>query len=163
MKTPTNIKELFSYRLNRLAFLSSAIAETLNKQHFDLDKQTWRILGLLGAFQPMSLKALAREANLDKSRASKAVTALTQRGLVRREADERDGRGIQLSLSEAGQQLYAEVFPMALRRNEEILEALTPAQRAEFDEILDKLIFKARIMFDSVNESKTAKRAPAKK
>lgn len=156
MKTPANIKELFSYRLNRLAFLSSAIAETLNKQHYDLDKQTWRILGLLGAFQPMSLKALAREANLDKSRASKAVAALTQRGLVERKADEHDGRGIQLSLSETGQQLYADVFPMALRRNEEILEVLTPAQRAEFDDILDKLIFKARIMFDSVGEPKNA-------
>lgn len=157
MKSPTNIKELFSYRLNRLAFLSSAIAETLNQRHFGLDKQTWRILGLLGAFQPMSLKGLAKEANLDKSRASKAVTALTQRGLVERRADENDGRGIQLSLSEAGQQLYAEVFPMALRRNDEILEALTPAQREEFDDILDKLIFKARIMLDSVSERNDAR------
>ena len=150
MKTPTNIKELFSYRLNRLAFLSSTIAETLNQQRFGLDKQTWRILGLLGAFQPMSLKALAKEANIDKSRASKAVAALIQRNLIERKTDENDGRGIQLSLSSAGQKLYAEVFPMALSRNNEILDALSPSEQKQFDEILDKLIFKARIMLDSV-------------
>jgi DNA-binding MarR family transcriptional regulator len=153
MKQPTNIKELFSYRLNRLAFLSSTIAETINKERYGLDKQEWRFIGLLGAFQPMSLKNLAREANIDKSRASKSVALLTQRGLIERRANEQDGRGVQLSLSEAGQALYAEVFPMALRRNNEILDALTPSEKEQFDRILDKLIFKAIIMLESLNAS----------
>lgn len=157
MKQPANIKELFSYRLNRLAFLSSAIAESINKEHYGLDKQEWRFIGLLGAFQPMSLKGLAKEANIDKSRASKSVASLTQRGLIIRKTDEHDGRGIQLSLSPGGQALYAKVFPMALSRNSEILNVLNPAEKELFDHILDKLIFKSKIMLDSLHAAKKAK------
>lgn len=153
MKQPANIKELFSYRLNRLAFLSSTIAENINKEHFGLDKQDWRFIGLLAAFQPMSLKSLAREANIDKSRASKSVASLTSRGLIERKTDEQDGRGIQLSLSPKGQELYAEVFPQALSRNNEILDALSPAEKELFDTILDKLLFKSKLMLDSLAHS----------
>jgi len=40
----------------------------------------WRIIGLLGAFAPMSLNQLAREANFDKSQASRTVAELIRRG-----------------------------------------------------------------------------------
>ena len=150
MKQARNIKELFSYRLNRLAFLSSAIAEKINKGSHGLDKQDWRFVALLAAFEPMSLKSLAKEANIDKSRASKSVASLIQRGLVVRRADERDGRGIQLSLSEAGRALYEVVFPLAISRNEQLLDALAPAEQAMFDQALDKLLFRAKLVFDSV-------------
>ena len=46
MKQPENIKELFSYRLNRLAFLSSTLAESINQDLFGLDKQSWRFMVL---------------------------------------------------------------------------------------------------------------------
>ncbi len=148
MKQPANIKDLFSYRLNRLAFLSSTLAESINQDLFDLDKQGWRFIGLLAAFQPMSLKTLAKEANIDKSRASKAVANLTERGLIRRRADDTDGRSIQLSLSEEGERLYAQAFPIALRRNNEILDILTDTEKEQFDAILEKLIFRTKIMMD---------------
>ncbi len=148
MKQPENIKQLFSYRLNRLAFLSSSLAESINQDLFDLDKQGWRFIGLLGAFQPMSLKMLAKEANIDKSRASKAVASLSERGLIQRRGSESDGRSIELSLSEKGEELYASAFPIALRRNNEILDVLTPEEREQFDVILDKLIFRTKILMD---------------
>lgn len=148
MKHPQNIKELFSYRLNRLAFLSSTLAESINQDMFGLDKQGWRFIGLLGAFQPMSLKMLAKEANIDKSRASKAVASLSERGLIKRKGSDSDGRSIELSLSEEGEKLYATAFPIALRRNNEILEVLSADERAQFDQILDKLIFRTKILMD---------------
>jgi len=148
MKQPENIKELFSYRLNRLAFLSSTLAESINQDLFGLDKQSWRFIGLLAAFAPMSLKTLAKEANIDKSRASKAVASLSERGLIRRKSSDSDGRSIQLSLSEEGEQLYASAFPIALRRNNEILDVLTAQEKEQFDVIIDKLIFRTKILMD---------------
>lgn len=148
MKQPENIKELFSYRLNRLAFLSSTLAESINQDLFGLDKQSWRFIGLLAAYAPMSLKTLAKEANIDKSRASKAVASLSERGLIQRKNSDRDGRSIQLSLSEEGEKLYASAFPIALRRNNEILDVLTPQEKELFDTIIDKLIFRTKILMD---------------
>lgn len=154
MKQPAHIKELFSYRLNHLAFLSSAIAESLNKERYGLDKQDWRFLALLAAFQPMSLKSLAKEANIDKSRASRSIASLERRGLITRRADDRDGRGIQLSLSPEGEALYAEVFPLALSRNEDLLDALSPAEKEQINFMLDKLLYRARVMFGSLHGGK---------
>ncbi|WP_172642781.1 MarR family winged helix-turn-helix transcriptional regulator [Advenella kashmirensis] len=156
MKQPENIKELFSYRLNRLAFLSSTLAESINQDLFDLDKQGWRFIGLLAAFAPMSLKMLAKEANIDKSRASKAVASLYERGLIQRRNSDSDGRSIQLSLSEEGEKLYASAFPIALRRNNEILDVLTEAEKEQFDLILEKLIFRTKILMDLHPRHKTS-------
>jgi len=68
---PANLKELFSFRLNVLAHLSSKIAALVNEHEFGLDSREWRIIGLLGAFSPFSLQTLAREVTVDKSQASR--------------------------------------------------------------------------------------------
>ncbi len=164
MKQPENIKELFSYRLNRLAFLSSTLAESINQDLFGLDKQSWRFIGLLAAYAPMSLKTLAKEANIDKSRASKAVASLSERGLIQRKNSDSDGRSIQLSLSEEGEKLYASAFPIALRRNNEILDVLTQQEKEQFDTIVDKLIFRTKILMDlHPGRKKDATAAPDRK
>lgn len=126
---PANLKELFSFRLNVLAHLSSKTAALVNEQEFGLDSREWRIIGLLGAFSPFSLQTLAREVNVDKSQASRIVSGLIERGLLQRGADENDGRGVQLSLTTQGRTLYRKVFPKAVKRNEALLSALSPQDR----------------------------------
>jgi len=77
---PTALKELFSYRLNRLAYVSSRIAAGLNESRYGVGPREWRIIALLGAAPDMSLNAVAREANIDKSQASRTVSELIERG-----------------------------------------------------------------------------------
>src|SRR5690606_8213452 len=122
--------------------------KSINAVLFGLAKQSRRALVLLPAFAPMWQKTLAKEANIDKSRASKAVASLSERGLIRRKSSDSDGRSIQLSLSEEGEQLYASAFPIALRRNNEILDVLTAQEKEQFDVIIDKLIFRTKILMD---------------
>src|SRR5690606_14660250 len=136
---PVNLKELFSYRLNRLAHVSSRIASTVNESQFGLGPRDWRIIGLLGAFSPLSLNELAHEANLDKSQASRSVSDLIERGYVNRGADATDGRGIQLSLTTKGKNLYRKVFPNSVERNEALLAVLSPDEREVLETALDKL------------------------
>ena len=136
---PVNLKELFSYRLNRLAHVSSRIASTVNESQFGLGPRDWRIIGLLGAFAPLSLNELAHEANLDKSQASRSVSDLIERGYVNRGTDATDGRGIQLSLTTKGKNLYRKVFPNSVERNEALLAVLTPDEREVLESVLDKL------------------------
>ncbi|VCU72523.1 transcriptional repressor MprA [Pigmentiphaga humi] len=136
---PENLKELFSYRLNRLAFVSSRIAARVNETQYELGSRDWRIIGLLGAFAPLSLNALAHEANIDKSQASRSVGELIERGYVKRGADESDGRGVRLDLTPQGRALYRKVFPKAVERNDRMLSILTEEERDVLERALDKL------------------------
>jgi DNA-binding MarR family transcriptional regulator len=140
---PANLKELFSFRLNVLAHMSSKIAALVNEREFELDSREWRIIGLLGAFSPFSLQALAREVNVDKSQASRIVSSLIQRGLLLRGADENDGRGVQLSLTPQGKTLYRKIFPKAVKRNEALLSVLSEDDRQCLERILEQLTDRA--------------------
>ena len=137
--TARNFKELVSFRLNMLASHWSRLAAESNQRDFELDPREWRILGMLGTNAPMSLQGLAREVNIDKSLASRAVSLMIDRGLLQRGSDEFDGRGVQLSLTTKGKQLYRKVFPKAVKRNEELLSVLGSEERAVFDRALDLL------------------------
>ncbi len=133
------LKDLMSFRLNILVNLWTRLATEMNQRDFGLDQREWRILGLLGGYAPLSLKSLAREAKLDKSQASRSVSAMTERGLLRRDSDESDGRGVLLSLTPEGKALYRKVFPRAVKRNEELLSVLTPDERAVLEGALSRL------------------------
>ncbi len=56
------------------------------------------------------LQGLAREVNLDKSQASRTVSDMIERGLLQRESDESDGRGVQLSLTAQERRSTAKSF-----------------------------------------------------
>lgn len=51
---------------------------------------------------PIRLSELNRRVLLSQPALSRMVDRMVERGFVRREADERDGRGVRLSLTEAG-------------------------------------------------------------
>jgi DNA-binding MarR family transcriptional regulator len=149
---PANLKELFSFRLNVLAHMSSKIAALVNEQEFELDSREWRIIGLLGAFSPFSLQALAREVNVDKSQASRIVSSLIQRGLLQRGADQTDGRGVQLSLTPQGRAIYRKVFPKAVKRNEALLSVLSENDRQCLERILMQLTEQAKRLLEDARQ-----------
>ncbi len=148
MTQPANLKELFSFRLNVLAHMSSKVAALRNEAEFDLQPRDWRIIGLLGAFAPMSLQALAREVGVDKSQGSRVVSLLIERGLLARDADATDGRGVQLSLTPRGRTLYRKAFPRAVKRNEQLLSVLSAEELEVLERALDKLTGQAKSMLE---------------
>jgi DNA-binding MarR family transcriptional regulator len=156
---PANLKQLFSYRLNRLAHLSSALAARMNQEKYGMQARDWRVVAMLAAFGPMSLNTLAREVNVDKSQASRCVTDLITRGLIDRGADEKDGRGVQLSLTREGRALYRKVFPKAVSRNEELLSVLSAAEREVLDRALEVLTDHALDLLDEGKRSAPRKNA----
>jgi DNA-binding MarR family transcriptional regulator len=155
---PRALKELFSYRLNRLAYVSSRIAAGLNESRYGVGPREWRIIALLGAAPDMSLNAVAREANIDKSQASRTVSELIERGLIQRSADSQDGRGVSLDLTRTGRALYEEIFPAAIERNEDMLSVLSEAEREAMERMLDKLTAHALEMLNECKAEVPARR-----
>jgi DNA-binding MarR family transcriptional regulator len=147
---PTHLKALFSYRLNRLAFVSSRLAAVVNESRYNMGPRDWRIIALLAAQAPMSLNALARESNVDKSQASRTVADLIERKLIKRSADALDGRGVSLDLTAAGRAFYKKVFPTAVDRNEELLSVLSEHERDVVEVALDKLTAHGLHLLDEI-------------
>jgi DNA-binding MarR family transcriptional regulator len=74
-----------------------------------------------------------------KASVSRGVIALEKKKLLRREADPADNRRQFLFITPAGRALYARYIPALRQREREMLAALTPAERREFERLLDKL------------------------
>jgi DNA-binding MarR family transcriptional regulator len=139
------IRELLSYRLHQVANLLSRGAEMRYRREFGVSLWEWRTVALLGGVaQAQSLNDLARAAGMDKGQMSRVVSGLTQRRLVRREADARDGRGIQLSLTRSGKTLYRRLIGAAAERNDAFLGCLSAKERACLEQAMIKLAREAR-------------------
>ena len=138
------IKDLVSYKLHVVGHLLSRGAAMRYRRQFGVSLWEWRTIALIGAEAPQSLNALARAAGLDKSQMSRVVAGLIERGLVARAADERDGRGIRLSLSKAGAGVHVGLMRAAAERNAAFLGCLTPSERACFERALGKIAHEAR-------------------
>ena len=157
-QSPDNFKALFSFKLNVLAHRMSQLAALMNQQLFQLDAREWRILGLLGTSSPLSLQTLANEVGIDKSQASRIVTALIERGLLQRNAHDEDGRAIHLSLTPQGKQLYKKAFPKAVQRNQALLSVLSAKDQQLFEQSLDKLSLQAADLLGQARKKNPSQR-----
>lgn len=151
-----NFKDLLTYRLNVLANLSSKIASLVNQEQFQLAPREWRMIGLLGQLEQVSLQRLALEVDIDKSQASRMVSSLIERGYLKRVIDAKDARGILLSLTVKGKSTFELAFPNAVERNEALLKALTPQERVVFERCLDKLTLHAKNQLDEMRSTTMA-------
>ena len=136
----TEIQDLLSYKLHRVANLLSRGAELRYRREFGVSLLEWRTLALLGATEePMSLVQLANAAGVDKGQLSRVVAGLTRRRLVRREAHPGDGRGVRLTLTSAGRRIYLGLIRAAAERDAAFRRCLSKAEHQAFDRALTKL------------------------
>jgi DNA-binding MarR family transcriptional regulator len=143
------IRDLLSYRLHTVANLLSRGAELRYRREFGVSLWEWRSIALLGAApEPLSLNELARAAGIDKSQMSRVVSGLARRGLVEREADAEDARGVRLRLGRAGRRVYAGLMRAAAQRDSAFNDCLSERERQVFDKVLGKLAAAARGMIE---------------
>ena len=75
---------------------------------------------------------------------SRVVSGLTRRRIVFRETDANDGRGIQLSLTRMGKNLYQKLIRVAAERNSAFLGCLSVKEREYLEQAMAKLAHEAR-------------------
>ena len=151
----TVIRDLLSYRLHTVANLLSRGAELRYRREFGVSLWEWRSIALLGASaKPSSLNELARAAGVDKSQMSRVVSGLAKRGIVLREADAIDGRGVRLALSKPGRKLYLGLIRAAADRDTAFRNCLSLKEKRVFDQALTKLAYQAR---EFIHREKAAK------
>ncbi len=127
------LSEFLPFRLNRLAAEISQDLAELYAARFGIDIPQWRVLATLGAGPPITAQAVAASTRTHKSTISRAVAALLRRGWIRRLPDDGDRRRALLALSARGRAIYAEIVPLVLAYETELLERLPTTERAALD------------------------------
>jgi DNA-binding MarR family transcriptional regulator len=131
-----NLLRFVPFRLNRLAAeFSTALAADYAR--FGIDIPEWRVLATLGQHDgARSASYVVRCTRTHKSRISRAVSHLAELGLVERREADGDRREVMLDLTPRGREVYRELVPILLAREEQLLSCLDATQRRDLSTLL---------------------------
>lgn len=126
----------------RLAVAAKRTSEELARQYkarFGISIPEWRVLVHLAHSGNVSVRDIEARVALEKYEVSRAAKRLREAGLIARTENETDRRLVQLSLTEPGRRLMAELLPLAQAYQAEI-EARLGAALAGLETGLDTLL-----------------------
>lgn len=136
--------------------VSSLIAERYRKR-FGLTIPEWRVMAVLGdaaAHQGagtgaagLTQRALTQATLMDKVAVNRAVRVLEERALVARLPNPADGRSQLLELTDEGRAIHAEVMPLALATESELLAGFAEDQQAALRQMLQDIRARAGELF----------------
>lgn len=134
------LDRLLTYRLHLLHKVSDQDSNKAYTEQVGLSLSDARCLATVGAFQPMSVLELADKANLNKGQASRAAQILVDKGLVEKQNNPEDGRGVTLTLTPLGKKRWRQTMALIESRNHQIFACLSHAERDLLSQLLDHLI-----------------------
>ncbi|MGO4328074.1 MarR family winged helix-turn-helix transcriptional regulator [Cupriavidus sp. 2TAF22] len=141
---PIALDRTLTHRLHELNKLTDRVTQLAYESEVGIPMHEGRCLAAIGSFSPLSVNDLARRANLDKGQASRAAQSLVDKGLVRKTASATDGRGVVLTVTTQGERIWLRTMALIERRNAEIMSCLDEDERKQFDDLLERLVVKAR-------------------
>ena len=143
-KPVVSLDRTLTYRLHQLHKLTDMDSQAVYPARTGLSMSDGRCLTTIGTFEPVSVKALADKANLNKGQASRAAQALVDQGLVLKADHPGDARGVVLTLTPAGREVFERAMAMIRQRNQEIFGCLTDEEQSTLSILFDRLIAHAR-------------------
>lgn len=142
LNPPEPILELEQFLPYRLSLLSNRISQAIARiyvDRFNLGITEWRVMAVLGRCPDLSANEVAERTAMDKVAVSRALARLIDAGRVLRTTADGDRRRSRLRLSAAGRRIYAQVVPLALAFEHDLLSGLDDAARNQFLALLDRL------------------------
>ncbi len=152
MGATTEKFDLQTYIPCRMATLTHTIMRSvasLFEDRFGISIPEWKVLAIIHEAPGLSAVAVARLAQMDTVAVSRAVTKLMDIGYVVRELDTEDRRRSVLNLSTEGNDLYAQVAPLALEIEASLFEELTDQEMQVFQKVLRKLDARSGLFADA--------------
>ena len=120
---------------NRVSYMVGKIFD----EKYGLQIPDWRILVTLERDGKLAPNQIVEKTSMDKARVSRAQRRLSDMGLVTVVDNPNDGRRKMLGLSPKGRAMCEEIVPEAIRREQWLMDALTPAEQVALHGILSKL------------------------
>ncbi|MEU2258384.1 MarR family transcriptional regulator [Nocardia xishanensis] len=135
-------------RLSRLSLLVGAELRKTFAAH-GLDAASFDVLATLRRTDPphrLTPTELTRSAMVTSGAITQRLDRLEERGLVTRSPDDRDGRGVQVTLTDAGRKLVDAALPDHVSTEHRLLEPLSATQR-------QRLAATLRILLESLGDT----------
>ena len=136
---PPSFRNLMTFRLHMVARHSERISEQYYRKHMDLSLPECRVIGVTAGYGSVSFKRVAAEANLEKSYASRVVSALVERDIIARLANPADSRSVLLELTDNGRNVHQQMYQLALQLNAQLQAPFRRKQVTDFMQFLTTL------------------------
>jgi DNA-binding MarR family transcriptional regulator len=143
---PLSLNHYLPYQLANLA---KRVSDACNAEYgapYDISVAEWRLLARLGEHQELPSRGLGDTTFMDKSRVSRAIKLLEDKGYLMRRPDPADNRASYLSLTASGRDLYSQIVPRALDWEATLLSTLEPNQHSDLLRVIVKLEAKLESM-----------------
>lgn len=126
----------------RLSVVTNRISRAFARRYaqaFDLSIPEWRVMAVLGSYQPLTANQVGDLTAMDKVKVSRAVARLAAMKRLTRTPSPEDQRAALLALSAEGRRVYERIVPLARGLEAELMEGLEPGDRARLLAILGRL------------------------
>jgi DNA-binding MarR family transcriptional regulator len=158
---PRNARVLLEDRISyRCLSLATEITRHLApewKDRFGLTVISWRVMAVIGRFEPISAKEVASRTSTDAFFVSRAIEKLLEQGYVEKALDPQDRRRLSLSLTSSGRKVHREVEDMVNQFEFALLSGLPASDVKTFHRVTSALIERARHARSSGAEATAAK------
>jgi len=138
-ETSIELTRFMPYRLSAFSLAVSQSIAQIYSERFNIGIMEWRVIAVLGSYQPLSSSQICDRTNMDKVQVSRAVSSLTGSRMLLRKTDHRDRRRSHLRLSPQGIRGYRQIVPLALELERELMAALNSKEQKLFADLLLKL------------------------
>lgn len=135
-----DLDQFLPYLLNQAAEATSRGFQSVYRERYGFTRTQWRVLANLGKFGAMSARDICAISHIEKTKVSRAVSALESAGMLSRSPSATDRRAEILSLTDKGQAVFAELGALALRFDASLREELGPGAAKALSDLLRRLI-----------------------
>lgn len=135
----TKLDDFIPYQLSTASNAVSDLIAREYKSRFGLKIPEWRVMAVVGSRGACTQRQLVEAILMDKVTVNRAVKKLVSRGLLGRSPNSDDGRSHHLQLSVAGENLYAEIMPIAEAMEQKIMAVLTGDEQTQLSAWLAKI------------------------
>ena len=142
-ETSLELDRFLPYRLSVLSNIVSTAISGAYEKRFGLTIPEWRVMAVLATTPGLSAAEVAQRTAMDKVAVSRAVASLLRARRVVRQTARADRRRSLLRLSAAGQKVYAQVVPVALDYERDLLAPLAQKDREVVDRAIRILLGRA--------------------
>ncbi|MCG5481401.1 MAG: MarR family transcriptional regulator [Ensifer alkalisoli] len=115
-----DLERFLPYMLNQAAEATSRSFQAVYRKLYGMTRTQWRVMANLGKFGAMTAKDICVISHVEKTKVSRAVSALESEGFLLRTPSEDDRRAEILSLTEKGQTAFRDLGHRANEYDEKL-------------------------------------------
>ena len=123
----------------RTAFTRPIATATAYRDRYGMTRTQWRVLANLGKFGAMTARDICAISHIEKTKVSRAISALEGTGVLTRTTSDKDRRVEILSLTDKGKVVFTDLGQLANQYDSSLREQLGISQANNLEVLLQTL------------------------